>query len=306
MVQYLFAWKALRYCIRGVFAVGIAAIFLPLFSLLVRAQDSSASQSSMPYFIAPPPPPVVMPPTGNAYYLLIRLGAGSTIVQDAALSPLRYLGLAALGGVEYRAYENNIFLSIGSDVQVGSLAPSIGNDLNAAQILSIYTLPTTALGFRIVQDEEQHLRAFVGGMLQGIAHIKVNSGFGNSALASDSYTGLGAFARVEKDFSLLGKAFRASSQFQLPIVGFATRPSYSTPTRYPASGSSNPLSVFSELRGVVLTSFPILSFRNSLEYMLPSGNFIALNYDWDFYSYNHFNKVQVGRHGISLALMFKF
>ncbi len=270
-----------------------------------QAQDSSASASSS-YFITPPPPPVVMPPVGNASYLIARLGGGSSIVQDAALSPLRYLGAGVLGGVEYRAYQETTFLSIAMDVQASFLSPSIGNDLSPAQITGVQVLPNLALAFRVTHEEAHALRVYAGGTLQGIAHIKIQSAFGNSALANDIYFGLGAFGRIEKDFSLFGKAFRASSQLSLPLFGIASRPSYSTTLRYPATALSNPLGAFSEVRGVSIAAFPLLDFRNSLEFMLGSGNFIALNYDWNFYSYTHFNKVQSARHAVSVAFLFKF
>lgn len=277
-------------------------------SVPLSAQDSSqtTSSSSTSYFITPSLPPTILPPVGNSYYLVMRLGSGSSIIQDAALSPLRYQGLAALGGLEYRAYENNIFLSIGGDVQFSITSPTIGNDLSPGQITSVQILPLTMLGFRLVNEELTALRVYGGATAQGVSHLKIQSAFGNSALATDGYSAVGVFGRVEKDFSLFGKAFRASSNLSLPLFGLASRPSYSTTTRYPASGSANPLSIFSELRFVTFASFPLVSFRNSLEFMLSSGNFITLNYDWDFYSYNYYNKVQSARHGVSLGLLFKF
>lgn len=283
-----------------------------------NAQDSSSAAASapatainLPSSAAPAPAtpapaaPVVMPPTDNAFYLMARVGVGSTIVQDAALSPLRYLGFAFLSGVEYRSIKEDRFFSISGDLQQGSLAPSIGNELNTGVISSTIILPCTALGWRVLNDEANALRIYVGGTLPSVIHLKIQTAFGNSAIAPDVYLGLGAFARVEKDFVLFGKGFRAASRLDLPLVGIAYRPSYSTTTRYPASGLSNPLSLASDIRGVSLAAFPILSFRNSLEYMLPNGNALALNYDWDFYSYTHFNKVQAARHGISLAVMFR-
>ncbi len=287
----------------------LCALILWAFAAYLPAQnkDSSASSSSTSYFITDPPPPVVLPPVGNASYLVTRLGASAGLVQDAALSPLRYLGAGGVVGVEFRAYQGITYLSIGTDVVGNLLSPTIGNDLSASQILSIQLLATTALGFRIVNEEENAFRVYVGGLLQSLTHLKTQTAFGNSAVATDGYTSLGGMARVEKDFSLFGKAFRASSQLNVPIFGIATRPSYSTPTRYPASGASNLLiTLFADTQFVSFASLPYIGFRNSLEYMFPSGNFIALNYDWDFYSYNYFNKVQSARQGVSVSLHYKF
>ncbi|TAE22238.1 MAG: hypothetical protein EAZ92_16000 [Candidatus Kapaibacterium sp.] len=247
-----------------------------------------------------------MPPVGNASYLITRFGGGSGVVQDAALSPLRYLGPGALTGTEYRAYQETTFLSIAADIQGNFLSPSIGNDLSPAQIVGVQVLPSLTLAFRVVNEEASALRVYAGGTAQGITHIKLQTAYGNSATASDVYFGVGAFGRVEKDFSLFGQAFRASSQLSLPLLGAANRPSYSTTVRYPATAISNPLGILSEVRGVSIAAFPILDFRNSLEFMLGSGNFLALNYDWNFYSYTHFNKVQSARHAISVAFLFKF
>jgi hypothetical protein len=294
-----------RFCSRIV----VGALILCAFAayLPAQTQDSSASAASTSYFVALPPPPIVLPPVGSASYLIIRVGGASALVQDAALSPLRYLGAGGVGGVEFRAYQGITYLSIGTDFTGSLLSPSIGNDLNAGQILGIQILGATALGFRIVNEEENAFRVYVGGLLQSLTHIKTQTAFGNSAIATDGYSSLGVMARVEKDFSLFGKAFRASSQLNLPLFGFATRPSYSTPSRYPASGASNPLSaLLGEPQFVSFTSLPYIGFRNSLEFMFPSGNFIALNYDWDFYSYNYFNKVQSARHGVSVSLHYKF
>jgi hypothetical protein len=274
----------------------------------LQAQDSSASSTSpSSYYVAVPPPPVVMPPTGNAAsYLITRFGGASALVQDAALSPLRYLGAGGLGGLEYRAYQGNIYLSFSADVVGTLLAPSIGNDLNAGQILSIQVFGATALAVRIINEEENAFRAYAGGLIQSLTHVKTQTAFGNSAIALDSYNSIGIMGRVEKDFSLFGKAFRASSQANLPLFGIASRPSYSTPSRYPVAGLSNPLNILGNVQFVSFVSFPLFGFRNSLEYMLPSGNFIALNYDWDFYSYSLYNKVQSARHSIALSLHFKF
>jgi hypothetical protein len=231
---------------------------------------------------------------------------GAITQQDAVHSPLRYSGIATGLSGDLRAYSPNTYLHIGSNLAVGTLFPATGKERNLnAAISAIQTNTFAALAFDVLHSEDRTMRLYAGGLLNVMANIKTNVVFGNSATAFDVYASLGAMARAEQDFTLWGKQWRGTSQIMLPLGGVAVRPYYSTVlTSTAALGSSDLFSSF-DIQGASIFNFPQILWRTSLDYMLSTGNWLSLAYEWDFYDYNRFNRVQAARQAVSLSLHFR-
>jgi hypothetical protein len=233
-------------------------------------------------------------------FLSAGLLLGSGVQQDAVHSPIRHNGF--MGGVVLglRAYSRDILVQLTSTNAVGLLAPEVGQSRNrAAGITTVHSNSALSLAFNAYTSEDRTTRFFTGPLLNTMLNLKINNTFGNSALATDIHLALGGTARIEQDFAFWGKQWRASSELNLPLVGFAQRPYYSTASRSIVANET--LTLF-DLQPVSIFTFPNLTWTTGLEFMLGTGNWLELSYQWNFYDYTYFNRVQAARHGVVLSL----
>lgn len=233
--------------------------------------------------------------------LNIGIHGGSSVQQDAYHSPLRNVGFMGGIHIQSRAYSRDMLFDVASTIGLGLATPVPAQPLNPnAGITSLpYSNIALALGFNVYQSDDRTLRLFAGPLLNAMIHIKTNNTFGNSARAMDLHGALGGMARAEKDFTFLGKQWRAFSQLNLPLIGFAQRPYYSTVVQ---SIIANETASAFEFQFVSLLNFPNITWQTGVEFMLGTGNWLGLAYQWNFYDYTRFQRVQVARHALILSL----
>lgn len=225
---------------------------------------------------------------------------GSSVQQDAVHSPLRHVGFTGGTEVRLRAYSRDVLVDIASTIGVGLGAPVPAQPLNPnAGITMIQSNTALALGFNAYHSDDRTLRLFAGPLLNTMVHVKLNNTFGNSATAFDLHFAVGGMARAEKDFAFLGKQWRASSQLNLPLIGFAQRPYYST--NAPSVIANETFSLF-DFQTVSVFTFPNIAWQTGIEFMLGTGNWLGLAYQWNFYDYTRFQRVQFARHALILSL----
>jgi hypothetical protein len=224
----------------------------------------------------------------------------SGVQQDAVHSPIRHSGFMGGFVLDLRAYSRDILVKTTSTTAVGLLNPAVGQSRNAnAGIIAIQTNTALSLAFTIYTNESRTTRFFAGPLLNPMTNIKINNTFGNSALATDIHLALGGTARIEHDVVFLNRQWRASSEIHLPLVGLAQRPYYSTNSR---SIIANETFTLLDFQFVSLFTFPNITWATELEFMLGTGNWLGLRYQWNFYDYAYFNRVQAARHGAVLSL----
>ena len=231
---------------------------------------------------------------------------GLALQYDNVHSPILHTGAMFAITSESRVYEGRTFRQFGQTMSFGILTPEVGLERNVnAGIATV--LPQFVFNFAYdvlpEGDRSEDVRLYVGGGAQIMVNLKVNNTFGNSALAFDMYGSLGAFARAERYFTFLGKNWRAASQVSLPLFGAAARPYYSTLTR---TAVANDDEVFPlDVQVATLASFPAVSWRTSLDFMLERGHWISVEYLWDYYEHARSHRVQFARHAVGLTMHFR-
>ncbi len=279
-------------------SVTILILCLLLFSLSLEAQErlpevpAQTIENAYPLGLAKQP---------RQTFLTLGGSVGSLTQQDAALSPLRYSGAAVGANGELRAYSRDVFVHIGSNVAFGVLFPVVGRERNLnSSISALQTNSFASVAFDVLHSEDRTMRLYAGGLLNVMVNAKLSAVFGNSASVFDVYASLGAMAHWEQDFRFLSKQWRGTSQIRLPLAGFAARPYYSTTFRSAAANDNIFAAI--DVQGASIFNFPSVMWRTSLDYMLTTGNWLSLAYEWDFYDYNRFNRVQNARQAVSLTL----
>ena len=235
--------------------------------------------------------------------LNISVLGGSSVQQDAFHSPLRHVGFTYGAGLRSRGYSRDVLVDIASTFFTGLIVPTPEQSLNPNVVSSGITMThvnvALALGFVASQSEDRTFRLFAGPLLNAMVHLKISNAFANNSLATDLHGALGGMARAEKDFTFLGKQWRASSQLNLPLIGFAERPYYSTSVR---SLAANDPPLTNDFRPVSLFNFPNITWQTGVEFMLDTGNWLGLEYQWNFYDHTRFQRVQFARHALILSL----
>lgn len=231
---------------------------------------------------------------------------GLALQYDNVHSPILHTGLMFSIMGEARVYEGRTLSQFGQTASFGLLSPEVGLERNVnAGIATV--LPQFSFNFAYdlapEGDRSEDVRVYVGGAANIMVNLKVNNTFGNSALAFDMYGSLGAFARAERYFTFLDKNWRAASQISLPLFGAAARPYYSTLTRTAAANDDEVFPL--DVQFASFGSFPAVSWRTSLDFMLERGHWISVEYIWDYYEHARSHRVQFARHGVGLTMHFR-
>ncbi|MDW8220046.1 MAG: hypothetical protein RML40_05900 [Bacteroidota bacterium] len=242
------------------------------------------------------------------YQTLLTFGGllGISTQYDAYHSPLLYTGFTSGLEAELRSYSDHIFWNACVIAANSRTTPVPEQPLNPKAAIAIVQSNLSAnLGFRVYEQREQPLRAFVGPLLNIMLHTKTNTTFQNNALAIDAHIALGAMTRIEYDFELLGKQWRAYTHLQLPILGVGLRPYYSTnlPSIIANEDGEDIEAILKNFRTVSIINFPNITSRIGLEYMLDTGNWLSIAYQWNYYDYALFNRVVFARHALVFSLL---
>ena len=287
-------WLNLLFSIRGiVYTICAFVCFQSVAAQEVPYSSTEVSAADNPLGLAKQPRQTLL----NSGFLL-----GLSVQQDAYHSPLRNVGF--MGGIHFhsRGYSQDMLFDVASTIGIGLVSPVPAQPLNPNA--GITSLPRSdialALGFNTYQSDDRTLRLFAGPLLNMMIHIKNNNAFtGNSLRAMDLHFALGGMARAEKDFTFLSKQWRASSQLNLPLIGFAQRPYYSTVVQ---SIIANETASSFDFEFVSVFNFPNITWQTGVEFMLGTGNWLGVEYQWNYYDYTRFQRVQFARHALIISL----
>ncbi|MFY7997827.1 MAG: hypothetical protein ACOVSW_04425 [Candidatus Kapaibacteriota bacterium] len=288
-------WLNLLFSIRGIaYTVCAFLCFQPVAAQEIPYSTTEISAADNPLGLAKQP---------RQAFLNIGILGGLSVQQDAYHSPLRHVGFTYGAGLRSRTYSRDMLVDITSTYFTGLIVPTAVQPLRPSLFTSGITVLhgniALALGFVASQSEDRTFRLFAGPLLNAMVHLKISNVFGNSGQALDLHGALGGMARAEKDFTFLGKQWRASSQLNLPLIGFAQRPYYSTRGQ---SIAANETESTSDFQFVSVFNFPNIKWQTGVEFMLGTGNWLGLEYQWNFYDYTRFQRVQFARHALILSL----
>ncbi len=280
-----------------------AIVFVLLICNAIPAMAQEVSSANTELSAADNPLGLVQTP--NQKLISAGFHFGSAAQQDAVHSPIRYNGFIGGVTVSYRSYSRDILFHTSSVISGGFLSPAVGQVRNQnARITAIQSNVSNSLGFAIYGNQDRTTRIYAGPLLNVMANLKLNQDFGNSAPALDIHLALGGSLRIEKDFTLWNKQWRGSSSLNIPLVGFAQRPYYSTLYKEMAANESS-LGLLGDLKPVSFLQFTNIEWNTGIEYMLGPGNWLGLHYQWNFYDYTYFTRIQSAGNTFLLILHFR-
>jgi hypothetical protein len=236
----------------------------------------------------------------------IALGANVNYqqFQDVAVSPLRYAGLSYGGFLGVTSFGGNERFQVNVSICPVGTFTATTPDKSASKVnLQFLANASISYGWRIPSPENNGWGIYLGPAIHFTGHFKSQSEFSNSALSFDFYTSFAAMARVERDFSETGLPLILGTQATMPLVGWMLRPYYATTTKDFSGQNGGLLGI--DNRIMWLGTFPMLSWRTDLNYILTSGNRLGIGYEWEYYSTEYLNPVQAARHGAYLYLQTK-
>lgn len=237
-------------------------------------------------------------------YVEIGPSALQQTALDRGMSPLRYTGWAGGASVGYEKQAANKTHRVTAIGHYGSVSPSTQSSSAEAIRLGLdyqylhrwqagkdwRIQPLWSAGFSLLNDIRWH---------NGYSNNDVNFAFAMGPVA-----GMGG----QYNFRLLKRNWQLTGTLHLPLVNITMRPDFAfgAPPGFLDTETTAFRQTLNSLDVSWWNDHIRLQTRYQLRYPLFNGNYIALQYQWEFYHFSHIpdNKLTAGQHIISFLTGF--
>ena len=242
------------------------------------------------------------------YKLSFGSGLTYTSVADKGMSPLTYGGFSVSPGFGLERNKAKTYSALSFHVNIGNLTPDINPDLTNANAAYFRTDLDLIHLYFLKNLKENDLPVFIGGAFNNYGSVRVHTAYSNNSFNYEIVSSLSVAGRISKDIKIKKRQAQLQWQLMLPLVAFVQRPgfAFAAPHYYLENDRSAAGAFLKSGNLTTWNDYFRLNSKISFNYFLKNSNAFRLSYEWDFYKYDEIeiNRMQLGEHTISIALIF--
>lgn len=238
-------------------------------------------------------------------YLFLGLGITSQILQDPAVSPMRYNGAPIHIAIGYEKHKERLISRFELNGDIGALSSSNATEVRPMKS-SFYRIDLQYTYLRkAIRFKENTYTLWLGGKYLWHNSLRLtpqnDTGFISFLIANS----LKASAVLQRAYMLRNKNLTVQFGIDLPLISHVIRPSYLNIFDYLSPENDWLGERLEESKFYTINRFPGLNTRLALTYPIKGGNALRLAYHWEFYHLNELRRVNYARQLFQFSFLAK-
>jgi|GEM_PF-6097036 len=238
-------------------------------------------------------------------YLFLGLGFTSQILQDPAVSPMRYNGAPIHITLGYEKQKERLLSKFELNGDIGNLSSANATEVRPMKS-SFYRIDLQYTYLRkAFRFKENTYTLWLGGKYLWHNSLRLtpqnDTGFISFLIANS----LKAAAVLQRSYRLGNKNLAVQFGVDVPLISHVIRPSYLNIYDYLSPENDWIGERLEESKFYTLNRFPGLATQLALTYPIKGGNALRVAYHWDFYHLDEFRRVNYARQLFQFSFLAK-
>jgi len=239
----------------------------------------------------------------NQLHFITGIGGSYVNVIDEGISPLLYNGI---GGNVILGY----FQEKAKSINTSTAKFDFNNPSSSISNAEMYTFRLEGhfqRYWKLGSDASSKLKIRPGFDLSAKWALRQHLNYTNNSQHIETRFSIAPAVMLSFPFELWTRSFETGLFGSIPIVTYATRPSFAS-TLFPASIGKEEVEFLDFVKQGEIVSFGSYykySTQYYIRYALKNGNALRLDYFWTYESYDAQNPIKTGEHSIMISTFFQ-